>query len=309
MQATHDLYPSRNGAKEDIIPRVDPVVYPGYTPDPEHQLNAEQLNFYEDNGYLILPDHMPEAVPPLRTEIERLKTLMRGREECVTEPDSKQVRTLFKPFAYSPLIDHFARSPEILHKVRQILGSDAYLMQSRINIKPAYHGRAFNWHSDFETWHVEDGMPRMRAVTVWLMLNDNHEHNGPLYVIPGSHKDYISCSGYTDERNYTKSLKKQTSGVPSEKALDWMLADRSIESIKGNAGTLVMHECNILHGSPDNLSDDPRSILMFVYNSCENRTQAPFSGQSPRPHYLSNRDQKPLQLSSSFVEAVKTNRQ
>lgn len=92
--------------------------------------------------------------------------------------------------------------------------------------------------------------------------------------------------------------------MPSEKALDWVLADRPIKSIKGNADTLMMHECNILHGSPDNLSDDPRSILMFVYNSCENLPKAPFSGQSPRPHYLSNRDHKPLALSNSFIQAI-----
>ncbi len=113
---------------------------------------------------------------------------MAGRKELITEPESNELRTVFKPFAFSQLIDKFSRHPKILTIARQLLGSDIYITQSRINIKPAFTGKSFPWHSDFETWHIEDGMPRMRAVTAWIMLNENNEYNGPLYVILGSHQ-------------------------------------------------------------------------------------------------------------------------
>lgn len=53
---------------------------------------------------------------------------------------------------------------------RQILGSEVYIHQSRVNYKPGYGGTGFYWHSDFETWHSEDGMPRMRALSVSIAL-------------------------------------------------------------------------------------------------------------------------------------------
>jgi ectoine hydroxylase len=55
-----------------------------------------------------------------------------------------------------------------------------------------------------------------------------------------------------------------------------------------------------MHGSPDNISSQPRRLLMFVYNSCENRPVEPFGGQAPRPGYLSSRVQAPLQPADSL---------
>ena len=53
----------------------------------------------------------------------------------------------------------------------QILGSQVYIHQSRVNLKPGFKGKEFYWHSDFETWHIEDGMPRMRALSCSIEFN------------------------------------------------------------------------------------------------------------------------------------------
>lgn len=288
MQSNVDMYPSRIGGQERIVDRLDPVVYS--PPSSKGPLNEEQLDFYNTNGYLLLPDYLPDLVDPLINEIQNLRHRMRGRDEWVVEPDSDALRTIFKPFAYSSLIEQFFRLPEILDVVQQMLGSHAYMMQSRLNVKPAYKGKSFAWHSDFETWHVEDGMPRMRAVTAWIMLTENTEHNGPLYVIPGSHWNYVSCAGRTGKDNHKSSLRKQVLGVPQAQTMDRILSERNVESITGSPGTVVFHECNLLHGSPDNITNDSRMNLMCVYNSVENQPREPFGGLEPRPHYLSNRD-------------------
>lgn len=294
MSVVRDCYPSRTGEQEKIIPRIDPVVYGSADASLPHSLSASQLDDFDKNGFLVFPDYMPEMVKPLKAEITRLKHDMNGCEELYTEPDTDELRTIFKPFAYSDLIDRFSRDPRIINPVKQLLGSDAYLMQSRVNVKPAFAGRSFPWHSDFETWHVEDGMPRMRAVTAWLMLTENNEYNGPLYVVPGSHKHYVSCAGTTRKKNYEQSLKRQIAGVPRPESIEQLLGEKGIQGICGRPGTLVIHECNLLHGSPDNISALPRTILMFVYNSVLNKPVAPFCGLEPRPHYLSNPDQSPL---------------
>ncbi len=297
-----DLYPSRNGGTEQIIQRKDPIVYGDTQPDVVHTLNTSQLNTYYENGYVVLPDYMPQMVVPLQDEVNRLKASMVNNEELVTEPDSPGIRSIFRPNVFSQLIDRFSRNPKILNIARQLLGSDVYITQARVNVKPAFNGQSFAWHSDFETWYVEDGMRSMRAVTAWIMLTENNEFNGPLYVIPGSHKNYISCAGITNKKNYTQSLKRQKVGVPRHETMRRILQDLEIQSIHGSPGSMVFHDCNLLHASPDNISGVPCTVLMLVFNSCENAFEEPFSYQSPRPRYLRNPDTTALDISHTCMQ-------
>lgn len=304
MYAAQDPYPSRVGKEEEILGRLDPVVYG--TPDKDkscdkdYQLRQDQLDDFADQGFIILPDYMPEMVQPLLEEINLLKQSMSGREELVNEPESGELRSMFALHKHSQFIEQFSRHPKILNLVTQILGSDVYIMQSRLNIKPAYKGKSFPWHSDFETWHVEDGMPRMRALTAWLMLNENNEFNGPLFVVPGSHKYFVSCEGTTQRDNHKQSLRKQVAGVPRPESIDALLNQQGLKGVYGKPGTLVIHECNLLHGSPDNISPWPRSILMFVYNSVENKMLSPFGNLAARPEYLSERKVEALSPSPAL---------
>lgn len=282
-----DLYPSRIGGEEQILSRQDPVLYaPNRQQGP---LRAQELQQFEQEGWLMLPEYLPEWVRPLNRDIPRLKEALQEQEVLITEPDSGELRSIFEPHKHSKIVRRFFEHPKIVAIVEQLLGSPTYLMQSRINVKPAYHGRSFAWHSDFETWHVEDGLPRMRTLTAWIMLNDNEVYNGPLYVIPGSHKLFISCAGTTQTDNHKQSLKEQKSGVPQRHTMEQILQKHPIQVITGKAGTVVFHECNLLHGSPDNISHRPRSLLMGVYNSVHNQPGRPFSGLPPRPDFLCHR--------------------
>ena len=38
---------------------------------------------------------------------------------------------------------------------------------------PGFTGSGFSWHSDFETWHAEDGMPSIRTVSCSIPLMEN----------------------------------------------------------------------------------------------------------------------------------------
>ena len=179
--------------------------------------------------------------------------------------------------------------PEILALVQQILGGDVYIHQSRINDKRGFQGSGFYWHSDFETWHCEDGMPRMRALSASLMLTDNNEFNGPLMLLPGSHKYFVPCMGKTPPENWKNSLKAQSIGVPDRETLAKLADEHGICAPKGPAGSLLLFDCNILHASNENMSPWPRSNLFFVYNSVENRLTRPFAAPAPRPEYLGAR--------------------
>src|SRR5690625_6354074 len=89
------------------------------------------------------------------------------------------------------------QDPRLVNVARQILGSEVYVHQSRVNYKPGFDGDEFYWHSDFETWQVEDGILEMRALSCSVLVPENDACNGPLMLIPGSHRTIFVCPGDT----------------------------------------------------------------------------------------------------------------
>ena len=160
---------------------------------------------------------------------------------------------------------------------------------SRLNYKPGFTGKEFFWHSDFETWHVEDGMPRMRALSMSVLLADNTPNNGPLMLIPGSHKAFLTCIGETPDDHYRQSLKKQEYGVPDEDSLAELAHKHGIVAPTGKPGSVVIFDCNTMHGSNGNITPFPRANAFMVYNAVSNRLTAPFGVDKPRPEFIAAR--------------------
>ncbi|MGH0033866.1 MAG: ectoine hydroxylase [Myxococcota bacterium] len=292
-----DDYPSRVGGEASILPRKDPVLH-GHGPR-QGPLSAEQLESFDRAGFLALEDFFDEPeTRSIRDEAVRLRESLSGSgaAEVVSEPGSGELRSIFAVHSSSDVFRRLARHPRLLGAATQILGSPVYIHQSRINYKPAFRGREFYWHSDFETWHVEDGMPRMRAVSASISLLENNVHNGPLMLVPGSHRHYFSCAGVTPERHYERSLRKQEYGVPEADVLEDLVRQGGVAAPVGPPGSVVLFDCNTMHGSNGNISPWPRSNLFFVYNSVENALESPFSGQAPRPEHIASRDFEPLEL-------------
>jgi ectoine hydroxylase len=282
------------------LERIDPVVYGKGESTGPHSLDTEQLKFYEQNGYLVVPNVFSASeVECFIQEYNRLAAdpALQGKQELILEPDSEQPRSIFSPHRFSDVFDRLSRDRRILDKMTQILGSDVYIHHGRVNIKRALNGKSFPWHSDFETWHAEDGIPRCRILSAWVMLTENSEFNGPLYVIPGSHRQYVACAGTTPKENHKMSLRKQEYGVPSLGALQ-SLCDKGggMAAAHGLPGTLVLHEGNTMHGSPDNITPFARTNLFFVYNSVHNvPAERPFAAADFRPEFLGARDFTPLE--------------
>lgn len=285
-----DIYVSRTEGHTAIIPRQHPVVYDqGRYAD---ALAASQIDAYDRNGFLLLDNVFnADETASLLDEVTRMSRDpdIVGREEAITEPGSQAVRSIFRIHELSPLIAAIARDPRLVHIARQILGSEVYMHQSRANLKPGFKGKEFYWHSDFETWHVEDGMPAMRALSCSILLTDNNACNGPLMLVPGSQRHFVPCQGLTPDEHYKKSLKKQEYGVPDAQSLTRLVEQGGIEAMTAPAGSVVFFDCNTMHGSNGNISPWPRANVFMVYNSVENRLEAPRYGLTPRPEHIAAR--------------------
>jgi ectoine hydroxylase len=302
MKDRDDIYPSRSSLEPALLERRDPVVY-GQGEEPP--VSPIRVAAYERDGFLVLNDlfSAPE-LDALRAERDRLRAMNTGldADAVIVEPGSLEVRSIFSVHKVSSLFRRLAHDARLVAFAEYVLGERVYIHQSRLNYKPGFVGKEFYWHSDFETWHVEDGMPRMRALSVSISLSDNSEHNGPLMLIPGSHYHYVSCVGETPEEHFRRSLRKQEYGVPDRQNLRKMVGDCGIRAVTGPAGTAAFFDCNTMHGSNGNITPQPRSNVFIVYNAVSNRLRAPYGADKPRPAFLAERsDYGSLAASHGFL--------
>jgi ectoine hydroxylase len=299
-----DLYPSRLKPRAEWLDRRDPVVrgLPGMTPP----VSQDQLNAFSENGFCVLEEVFPEE------EVRKLLNeagAMRVRDGLVPETRITErgeagagaVRSVFAPHRQSDVFARLAADSRLADVARFLLGDDVYVHQSRINYKPAFRGKDFYWHSDFETWHTEDGMPRMRAVSMSVMLTDNHPQSGPTMFIPGSHNKYVTCVGDTPENHYRESLKKQDYGIPDQESLTRLVQAGGIAAPAPKAGSVVIFDCNTMHGSNSNITPYERINAFLVFNAWSNRLERPFANTRPRPEFVAHRDvSRPIRPQKSF---------
>lgn len=291
--ATTDLYPTRSGETTEVLPRTGPIAFGSPEDGP---LEAADLKHFEDTGYLTIDQLITSEELKLFTdELQRLSRdpEVKADERTVVEAESDEVRSIFDIHRTNEIFRKIANDPRLVDRARQILGTDVYIHQSRINYKPGFVGKEFSWHSDFETWHAEDGMPTPRAVSLSLSLTDNYSFNGPLMIMPGSHKRYISCVGGTPEDNYRKSLIMQGAGTPDRQTLSDFADEYGIDVLEGAAGGAIMFDSNCMHASNGNVTPFSRSNIFIVYNSVENTCVEPFAAPKPRPEFVGSTDFTP----------------
>ncbi len=294
---TADLYPSRREARPALLPRHDPVLHAAWHPDAP--VSRDQAAQFDKQGYLVLENLLDaEEVSILQVEAGHMlgdpRTL--DPDTIITEPGGNEVRSIFRIHAQNAMMARLAADARLAGLARFLLDDEVYVHQSRLNYKPGFQGKEFYWHSDFETWHVEDGMPRMRALSMSVLLAPNTPNNGPLMLIPGSHRTYLTCVGETPEDHYRSSLKRQEYGVPDEDNLAELAHAHGIVAPVGDPGTVILFDCNMMHGSNGNITPFPRANAFFVYNAMSNQLVAPFGAPRPRPPFIATPDPEPIAI-------------
>jgi ectoine hydroxylase len=253
---------------------------------------AQELAAHARHGFVSVPDLLsPREVAGFQAELDRLATdpVVRADERTIIEKTAEEVRSIFEVHKVSDAIGALAADERVAGRARQILGSQVYVHQARINYKPGFTGGGFFWHSDFETWHAEDGMPAMRAVSVSISLTENRPQNGCLMIMPGSHRTFVPCTGQTPRDHYRESLREQEIGIPDQVSLSTLADRHDIASVTGPAGAATFFDSNCMHGSSNNITPYSRSNIFLVFNSVDNTLTEPYAAPTRRPTYIAAR--------------------
>ena len=144
----------------------------------------------------------------------------------------------------------FARDPEILDMVEQLIGPDLILWGITIFGKPAGTGKATPWHQDGDYYPIEP----LETLTVWISLDGSTPEQGCMRYIPGSHRDHRVYSHHFEHRDdYTLAQVIDDDQVDLQQARDIIL----------EPGQISLHDVYLVHGSAANHSDQRRMGLVL----------------------------------------------
>jgi ectoine hydroxylase len=213
------------------------------------RLTDRQRTALAEEGFLALPSLFTPKEVELMREAADAVAAAQG-DHVIAEDDSPAVKMVFGAHFHHDLFARLARHPCLLHPVEQSLGEPAHVFQSRLNVKTAFAGGGWPWHQDFNQWYRQDGMRTPRATIVGVFLDEVNACNGPLMMIPRSHRRGHILAPEMDI----------PPAVVTEAA-----SEHGIVPLMGPPGTTIFFDCLVIHGSAPNVSPFPRRIFYFNY--------------------------------------------
>ncbi len=227
---------------------------------------AQKEEFFRD-GYLVVEDVVDTAllhtmkddfsnwVEESRDHTEPYGETINGRPRFDLEPghraDMPGLRRVNAPVEVSEAYFQAMASSRMTDCVADLIGPNVKFHHAKINSKLPGGETAVKWHQDFLfTPHSNDDI-----VTALLMIDDVTLQNGPLEVLPGSHKEELHSLWH--EGVFTGAVADD-------------IAETSVTKAKkciGPAGSVCLMHTRLLHGSTANMSSDPRTLFICVYTA------------------------------------------
>ncbi len=211
---------------------------------------------YHEQGYILVEDVLDaEQLSAARRAIDRILAGANGKLthddtydfEPTHKPDDPRVRRIKKPHSIDKLFWELVKTPRMVAILTKLLGPDVRLHGSKLNIKAPRYGSPVEWHQDWAFYpHTNDDI-----LAIGVMLDDVLPENGPMLVLPGSHKG--PTFSHHAQGRFCGALD------PAFSPLDF----KSAVAATGKAGTCSFHHVRLVHGSAQNTSDKPRQLLLY----------------------------------------------
>ncbi|MGH8766555.1 MAG: phytanoyl-CoA dioxygenase family protein [Burkholderiales bacterium] len=233
--------------------------------------SAQQIAAFDRSGFVIVRKivahalsermkalamrHLGEEIGPLEYEAQ-LK--YPGSPASLGARGGRTVRRLLQAFSRDDLFREWAVAPEIVGRMRQLLGPRVVLSQPHHNCvmtkNPAFSS-ATSWHQDIRYWSFEE--PEL--ISVWLALGQEHEENGCLLLVPGSHRIEFRREQFDDALFLREDLEENRR----------ILRGRVTAEL--DAGDVLFFHCRLLHAAGRNRTGLTKFAAVFTYHDPGNR--------------------------------------
>jgi phytanoyl-CoA hydroxylase len=228
-------------------------------------LSEDQKEQFWHDGVLVVEDAVTadeladlrrvfaEWVEESRAQTEDYGETLDGRPRFDLQPghsaDVPGLRRVQSPEELSEVFAHTMRNARTVDLCAELIGPSIRFHHGKVNSKLPGTATKVKWHQDFPF----EPMTNDDMITCLLFIDDVTLENGPLEVIPGSHKGPIHSHWHGG---------KFTGAVADE-----VMQGREAEIVKctGKAGSVCLTHACLLHGSAPNLSNDPRTLYITTY--------------------------------------------
>ncbi|MCY4093664.1 MAG: phytanoyl-CoA dioxygenase family protein [Gammaproteobacteria bacterium] len=226
-------------------------------------IRERQREKYETDGYVVIQDVIDVAT---LNELRRVTDDLVGQARDTTEhtstldldpshtPEKPLVRRIKHPYFAHPFYQSIAAHPPLMAVLSELIGDDIRLRTGgKVNLKLAGDGAAVEWHQDWAFYpHTNQDV-----LAVGMLLDDMGPDNGPLLVLPGSHKGPIY--NHHSQGLFCGAIDVKREGLDVSGARE----------LHATAGSITVHHARLVHGSAVNRSTRARRILFYVYAACD----------------------------------------
>jgi phytanoyl-CoA hydroxylase len=214
---------------------------------PYCEIGNEEVQFFQDNGYLHVRDFVPQQkLKYLRAAVQdfiddkRQASLRRDLggtgKEAVGEETFVQILGMWKTDRFMKETACDRRRAALAAKLMQC--ESVRLLSDMILFKPGGCARPTYWHQDFPN-HFNS----IPEITIWVAVDDATKESGCMWYVPGSHKlGELIGYDFGDGRNV------------KEKGIDVSGA----VAVEARPGDLVIHHGLTLHYAGPNTTTLPR---------------------------------------------------
>ena len=225
-------------------------------------ISDAQVEAYREKGYVLVPGVLDAAeLAEIRAASDAFVARAAGLDASDDVLDLEdahtrsvpQVRRIKNPDKHHAVFARLARHARVLDVLERVLGPDIRFHHSKLNMKSAGGGAAVEWHQDWAFYpHSNDDV-----LAVGIYLDDCGMDNGPLLVVPGSHRGPVH--DHHVDGNFCGAID------PTTARLDYAGA----APLYGPAGSMTVHHARAVHGSAANTSSRPRRLYLMGYTAAD----------------------------------------
>lgn len=236
------------------------------------KLSLEQREFYEKNGFLVIPGLIPsDMIDKWRN---RFLDFVEGRLDSGQMTKMKDVSLKGKKgvsgemvvnkiqdFVWDDVLSEHCQHPNILNYVECFTGPNIMAMHTMLINKPPDPGTKTSRHPMHQDLHYFPFRPANKIVCAWTAMENITDKNGCLFVVPGSHKGKLEQHEYPEWEDGVNKMYHGVRGFDDE-------PKKLLHMEKGD--TVFFHPV-LLHGSGANTSKNFRKAISchFASSDCD----------------------------------------
>ncbi|MGI9480772.1 MAG: phytanoyl-CoA dioxygenase family protein [Hyphomicrobiales bacterium] len=229
------------------------------------ELSTQQKEQFWQDGYLLIEEAVSaEQLAAMRADfaawVEESRShekaygeTIDGRPRFDVEPghsaNRPALRRVASPAEVSESYLDVMRNADVGDYVAGLIGPNIKFHHGKINSKLPGAATEVKFHQDFPYEpHSNDDL-----ITALIFVDEVTGENGPLEVLPGSHKGEIHTLWHNGV--FTGAMDEQTVEEMRPKTV----------KCQGPAGSVCLMHTKLVHGSAPNLSEHPRTLFICVF--------------------------------------------